>query len=65
MTLVSVRQIIALILQKELPGVNRTYDPVEEQKSQLLSFSDILLEFCSILFKVYKDVHLIEFHSLL
>ena len=33
-------------------------------KSQLLSFSEILLEFCSIVVKVYKNVHFTEFHSL-
>ena len=50
---------------KELPWVNRAYDPVEDQKSQLLSFSEILLKFCSILVKVYKNAHFTEFHSLL
>ena len=43
--------------QKELPRVNRTQDPVEDQKSQLRSFSENLLEFCSILVKVNKNVH--------
>ena len=38
---------------KELPRVNKAQDPVEDKKSQLLSFSEILLEFCSILVKVY------------
>ena len=51
--------------QKELPRVNRTYDPVEDQKSQLLSFSAILFEFCSILVKFYKNLHFTEFHSLI
>ena len=45
---------------EELPRVNRTWDPVEDQKS----FSEILLEFCSILVKVYKHVYFTEFHSL-
>ena len=50
---------------KELPRVNKTYDPVEDQKIKLLSFSAILLEFCSILVKFYKNLHFTEFHSLL
>ena len=50
---------------KEQPRVNRTQDPVEDQKSQLLGFSEILLECCSILVKVYKNVHFTEFHSIL
>ena len=50
---------------KELPRGNRIYDPVEDQKSQLLSFSAILLEFCSILVKFFKNQHFTEFHSLL
>ena len=50
---------------KELPRVNGTYDPVEDKKCQLLNFSPILLEFCSILVKFYKNLHFTEFHSLL
>ena len=49
---------------KELPRVNRAQDQVQDQKSQLLSFSEILLEFCSILVKIYKNVHFTEFHSI-
>ena len=52
-------------VMKELPRVNRAQNPVEDQKSQLLSFSEILLEFCSILVKVNKNVHFTEFHSIL
>ena len=40
-------------------------DPVEDQESQLLSFSEILLEFCSIFVKVYKKVHFTEFQTYL
>ena len=47
---------------KELPRVNRTYDPVEDQRSRLFSFSSILLEFCNILVKFYKNLHFTEFH---
>ena len=50
---------------KELPRVNRAQDSVEDQKSQLLGFSEILLEFCCILAKVYKNVHFTEFHLIL
>ena len=50
---------------KELPRVNRTKDPVEDQKCQLLSFSASLLAFCSILVKLYKNLHFTEFHALL
>ena len=50
---------------KVLPRVNRTKDPVKDQKSQLLGFSAILLEFCSIRVKFYKNLHFTEFHSLL
>ena len=46
---------------KELPQVNRTYDPVEDQKSELLSISEMLLEFCSILVKFYKNLHFLNF----
>ena len=50
---------------KELQRVKWTYGPVEDQKRQLLSFSAILLEFCSILVKFYKKkLHFTEFHSL-
>ena len=52
-------------LAKELPRVDRAQGPVEDQKSQLLRFSEILLEVCSILVKVYKHVHFTEFHSIL
>ena len=54
-------------LTKELQRVNRTKDPAEDQNSQLLSFSEILLEFCSIniIVKVYKNVNFTKFHSLL
>ena len=45
---------------KELPWVNWTYDPVEDKKSQLISFSAILLEFRSILAKFYKNLHIAE-----
>ena len=34
-------------------------------QGQLLSFSELLHEFFSILVKVYKNVHFTEFHSLL
>ena len=45
--------------------MNWTYDPVEDQKSQL-SFSAISLEFCSILVKFdKKNLHFTEFLSLL
>ena len=56
---------IYIYIFKELPRVNREQDPVEDRKSQLLSFSEILLEFCSMLVKVYKNVHFTEFHSVL
>ena len=49
----------------ELPRVKRAQNPVENQKSQRLSFSEILLEFCSILVKVYKNLDFTEFHSIL
>ena len=49
---------------KELPRVNRAQDPVEDQKSQLLSFSEILLEFCCILVKGCKNIHFTEFFFL-
>ena len=51
--------------RKELPRINRAKDQVEDRKSQLLSFSEILLEVCSILVKVNKNVHFTEFHSIL
>ena len=50
---------------KELPRVDRAQDPVEDKKSQLLSFSEIWLESCSILVKVFWNVHFTEFQSLL
>ena len=49
---------------QELPRVNKTNDPVEDQKSKLLSFSAISLKFCSILVKFYKTLRFIEFHSI-
>ena len=39
-----------------------THDPVEDQKTKLLSFSDILLEFCSILVQFNNNLHFTEFH---
>ena len=50
---------------KELPQVNMTYHPVEDRKSQLLSFLEFVFEFCSILVKFYKSLYFTEFHSLL
>ena len=38
-------------ITKELSRENMTKDSVEDKKSQRLSFSEILLEFCSILVK--------------
>ena len=51
-------------INKDLPRVNRAYDPAEDPKRQLLSFSEISLEFCCILLKLYKNLHFTEFHSL-
>ena len=51
------------LLPKEPPWVNRTYALVGDKKSQLVSFSVILLEFCSILVKD-KNLQFTEFHSL-
>ena len=59
------REESSVYARKELPRVDRSKDPVEDEKSQLLSFSEILFEFCSILIKVYKNLHYTEFHSLL
>ena len=42
--------------EKEIPRVNRTYSPVEDQKSQHLSYSEILFDFCCIRFKFYKNI---------
>ena len=41
-------------VQKELPWVNRTYDPVEDQTSQHLSFLPILLDFAVFLSNLIK-----------
>ena len=53
--------LIRLNMIKELPRVNRAQDQVQDEKSQLLSFSGILNEFCSILVKIYKNVHFTEY----
>ena len=45
--------------KKELPWVNRTCNPVEDQK--LLSYSKILLKFGSIYVKLYKILHFTKF----
>ena len=51
---------------KELPRVNRAQDPVEDQKSQLLSFSEILhLNFAVFLSKLIKKYILLIFFSIL
>ena len=44
---------------------SQSTDPVKDQKSQFLSLSEILFEFCSSLDNVYKNVHFTEFYSLL
>ena len=51
-------------LHKELPRVDRAQDPVEDQKSQLLCYSEILVGLSSILVKFYKSPHFTQFHSL-
>ena len=50
---------------KQLPRVCRTYEPVEDEKSRLLRYLEILLEVCSILVKFYKSLHSTKFHSLI
>ena len=50
---------------KELPRVNRAQDPVEDQKSQLLSFSEFYLNFAVFLSKFIKTYILLKFHSIL
>ena len=53
------------IPMKQLPRVCRTYDPVEDQKSQLHGYLEISHGVCSIIIKFYKSLHSTKFHSLL
>ena len=52
--LVTQVNVFSLLLEvKEAPRVNKTWEPVEDQKSQLFTFSAILLEFSCICVKYY------------